>query len=69
MKLTPKITPYSSVVGGGLMLCDEAGRARFIVTFLGTTDGITKTENDALAEQFAAWAVAHDLTVPEREPS
>lgn len=67
MKLTPKVTPYSSVVGGGLMLCDETGRARFMVLFTGTTDGITKEENNTLAEQFAAWASEHGLQVPERE--
>lgn len=68
MKLKVNITPYSSIVGGGLMLCDETGRARFLVNFIGTTEGITKAENNALAKQFAAWIVHEGLTVPDRTP-
>lgn len=66
MKLLAKRTPYSSVVGGGLMLTDETGRARFMVIFTGTTEGIEKNENDALAEQFAKFIEQHGLVVPER---
>jgi len=35
MKLKSKVVRYSSIVGGGLMLTDEAGAARFIVNFMG----------------------------------
>lgn len=66
MKLAVRKTPYSSIVGGGLMLTDESGRARFMVLFTGTTEGIEKNENDALAEQFAAFIEQHGLEVPER---
>lgn len=66
MKLMAKTVPHSSVVGGGLMLCDEAGRARFIVNFMGTTEGITKDETAALSKQFAAFIQERGLDVPER---
>lgn len=67
MKLTAKVTPYSSVVGGGLTLTDEHGRPCFIVNFMGTTRGITKAENDALTKQFAAFIEEHGLDVPDRK--
>ena len=66
MKLTCKDIPYSSIVGGGLTLVDDDGRARFIVNFMGTTAGITKEETAALRDQIGAWIREHDLTVPER---
>lgn len=47
MKLTAKEVPYSSIVGGGLMLIDESGRAAFQVMFMGTTNGITKEQTAA----------------------
>lgn len=42
---------YSSVVGGGLMLSDPAGRSSFIINIIGTTQGVTKEENNELVEQ------------------
>lgn len=66
MKLTAKTVPYSSVVGGGLMLCDETGRARFIVNFMGATEGITKEETAALSRQFASFISDRELEVPAR---
>lgn len=66
MKLTSKMTPYSSVVGGGLTLTAEDGSAAFMVMFIGTTKGITKEENQALAEQFHKWISEHGLSVPDR---
>lgn len=65
MRLTIQKTPYSSIVGGGLTLCDEAGRARFLVMFCGTTAGITKEETAALTEQFAD-ALPNGIDVPDR---
>lgn len=66
MRLTAKQVAHSSVVGGGLMLCDEKGAARFIVNFMGTTDGIRPEETKALAEQFAHYINNHDVIVPNR---
>jgi hypothetical protein len=40
MRLPAKQVPHSSIVGGGLTLCDRTGRARFIVNFMGTDAGI-----------------------------
>lgn len=66
MKLSASKVRHSSVVGGGLMLCDEKGRARFIVNFMGTTEGIRPEETKALSEQFADFIEKHGLDVPER---
>lgn len=63
MKLTAKEVPYSSIVGGGLMLTDESGRAAFQVMFMGTTNGITKEQTAALSRQFGAWAREYGLEV------
>lgn len=67
MKLKAKLVPYSSIVGGGLTLTDDAGRAAFIVNFIGTTAGITKEETEALSRQFAAFIAAYGLEVPDRD--
>lgn len=67
MRLRAKEVKHSSVVGGGLMLLDEAGAARFIVSFMGTTAGITAEETKALASQFAHYVNNHDVVVPERK--
>jgi hypothetical protein len=64
MKLKSKVVPYSSVVGGGLMLTDKDGAARFIVNFMGTTAGISKEQSEALSEQIDALINAHGLSVP-----
>lgn len=65
MKLKATKVPFSSVVGGGLMLTDEKGRAAFIVNFMGTTAGITKEQASAMAEAFAKWVNENGLEVPE----
>jgi hypothetical protein len=64
-KLTARVNPYSSTVGGGLTLSDGI-RPAFMVLFCGTTAGITKEETAALSAQFKAWVDAHGLTVPQR---
>lgn len=65
MKLTAKQTPYSSIVGGGLVLTDEAGRAAFMVMVRGTTSGISK-EQDAAISAFLARAINEGgLEVPD----
>ena len=66
MKLTANKTPYSSTVGGGLTLCDETGRARFMVLLCGTTEGITKGENDAIAACLADAVNAAPIEVAPR---
>lgn len=50
-RLTARAIPYSSVVGGGLILVDEKGAARFGVIFRGTSWGISKEQNNQLSEQ------------------
>lgn len=65
MKLKLERTPYSSVVGGGLLLVDEAGRPRFQLALIGTTNGITKEETAAIADAFAA-AMPEGIDVPDR---
>ena len=67
MKLRARTFPHSSIVGGGLTLLAEDGRAAFIVSFCGTTAGIRKEETEALSKQFAAWVEEHGLEVPDRE--
>ncbi len=67
MKLTAQVVPYSSIVGGGLMLTDEAGAARFIVSLRGTTAGITKEETEAISRQIADMIAERGLTVSSRK--
>lgn len=66
MRLHATNVPHSSIVGGGLCLCDRTGRARFIVNFMGTDAGIRPEETKALAEQFAFFVNNHDVVVPDR---
>ena len=67
MRLRAREVKHSSIVGGGLMLLDETGAARFVVNFMGTTAGITAEETKALASQFAHYVNNHDVVVPSRE--
>lgn len=69
MRLKSKLVPYSSVVGGGLMLTDERGAAQFIVNFMGTSNGINKDQSDALAEQIQALINANGLFVSAHKDS
>lgn len=46
--LRAKKIPYSSVVGGGLMLTDESGRG-FILNIVGTTEGVERSESDDIS--------------------
>jgi len=66
VRLTADQVPYSSIVGGGLVLKRMDGRAGFIVNFIGTTEGITKEETAALSEQFAWFASTYGCFVPAR---
>lgn len=65
MRLRTKIVPYSSIVGGGLQLLDEKGRAVFIVNFIGTAWGISKDQTASLSEQLSALIEAHGLFLPD----
>lgn len=69
MKLQAKIVPYSSVVGGGIMLTSEDGAAAFILNFIGTTKGITKGQTEVVAKQIATWINENGLDVPDRAQS
>lgn len=66
VRLSVDVVPYSSVVGGGLMLKRMDGRAAFLVNFIGTTEGITKEETTALVNQFAWFMHTYGAFVPER---
>lgn len=65
-RLDTRVTPYSSAVGSGLQLLDAHGRARFQIVLSGTTDGITKEENRAIAARLAELINQHGLEVPKR---
>lgn len=64
MKLTSKPIPYSSIVGGGLVLLDENGRGRFQIAFFGTTDGISKEQTESLIKQIGGYINKHGLELP-----
>lgn len=67
MILKAQITPYSSIVGGGLTLVDENERARFMVMLIGTDSGITKQESDEIASQLARLINERGISVAARE--
>lgn len=64
MKLKCNIVPYSSIVGGGLSLLDESGRARYQIVFIGTTEGISKEVTVALSRQIGDYINEHGLEIP-----
>ncbi|HAX40269.1 MAG TPA: hypothetical protein DCY10_05285 [Clostridiales bacterium] len=66
VKLAATLVPYSRIIGGGMILSKMDGRAGFIVNFIGTTDGITKEETEALSEQFRWFVNAYGCAVPKR---
>lgn len=66
MKLKAQAVPYSSVVGGGLTLVDENGRARFIIVAMGTTEGINKEENAAIFAVLRDAINKSGVEVPDR---
>lgn len=66
-KLTADLVPYSSIVGGGLMLKKIDGSAGFIVNFMGTSSGITADETKALSEQFRWFVNTYGCRVPTRK--
>lgn len=66
MKLKAKITPYSSIVGGGVTLFDEAGRVQFQIAILGVA-GITKEQSTAISAHIVKAMDADPLTLPDKE--
>lgn len=66
VRLTTDLLPHSSVVGGGLVLKKIDGRAGFIVNFIGTTEGISKEETEALSAQFEWFVNTFQCAVPAR---
>ena len=76
MKLTARPIPYSSIVGGGLVLVDENGKDRFIITVAGTINGINFDENAYICNQLIAGIAAvleparraHGLPAADRPP-
>lgn len=66
VKLFADVVPYSSIVGGGLVLKQVDGRAGFIINFMGTTEGVTKEETAALTEQFLWFVRTFGCAVPVR---
>jgi hypothetical protein len=67
MKLTANEIPFSGMFGGGLGLVDEAGAAKFMIVFMGTTDGISNDQRHELARQIGEMINARGLDVPETE--
>jgi hypothetical protein len=65
MKIKAQTIQYSSVVGGGIMLLDEAGRARGQIAFIGGAVRITKEQDAALSKGIADLINAHGLEIPE----
>lgn len=65
-RMDARPTPYSSVVGGGLILFDQSGRAAFKLAIMGTSNGVTREENDAIARRIAELVNCHGLEVPRR---
>jgi hypothetical protein len=68
MKVRIKPTAYSSIVGGGLTIYDESGRARFLMSLMGTTEGITREENNAIADAIVQAFDDKTIEVPDRLP-
>lgn len=65
MRVSAKVVPWSSIVGGGVKLLDPSGKVCFMVAFIGMQQGITKEQSVALSEQFVTWVNNHKVTVPE----
>lgn len=63
MRLVAKRVPYSSVVGGGVMLTDETGTARYQIMLIGTTQGIDKETTDQIADRIVELIQANGLEV------
>lgn len=65
MKLKAKPVPYSSVVGGGVMLLYPTGAAAFQIVLMGTTKGISREQTVAITARLAELINQHGLEVPE----
>lgn len=70
MKLTAKTIPFSSIVGGGIMLTEETGggtgfRPRGQIAFIGFVPTLNKEQQVNLAEDLAALINEHGLNLPD----
>jgi len=70
MKLKAKRVPYSSVVGGGVMLTDTTGAPRYQIMLIGTTQGIDKTVTDQIGDRLVELINTHGLSAgkPDYDP-
>ncbi len=64
MKLRAERVPYSSVVGGGVMLLDEGGAVTFQIALIGTRKGISKEQTDAIGDRLVALINEHGMDAP-----
>jgi hypothetical protein len=65
-KMTLRPQAYSSVVGGGLQVVDKSGAVRFLICMIGTTEGITREETEAISSQIIAALKDRELLIPHR---
>ena len=65
MKLTAAAFPYSSIVGGGVMLLSPTGAAMFQIGLRGTTAGISKAQTEAISARLVELINIHGLDVEQ----
>ena len=65
MKLRAEPIQFSSVVGGGLMLINEANRVCFQIAFMGASDHIDREISDALAQRIGGLINEHGLVLDD----
>ena len=66
MKLHATLVPYSSTVGGGLMLLDRKGQVKFQIMLMGSTEGITKEESDQISDSLCGMINDNGLEIDLR---
>lgn len=54
MKLTAQVVPYSSIVGGGVMLLDDKGKAFVQLIIAGGPPGYTAQDVKTISERLVA---------------
>lgn len=65
MKIRAQPISYSSIVGGGIMLLDDKGRACGQIAFIGGGSRITSEQDNAMSRQIAALINTHGLEIPD----
>lgn len=66
MKIKAQAFPYSSFVGGGVMLHDKKGAAVFQISIRGTMSGISKAQTEAISGRLVELINQHGLDVPDQ---